>query len=255
MTVVNRPTGANRSAPGLRLRAGLADILIEPVQHSASAIALITLALGLGCGEIREVPVSVDEPTEGTTAGSGTTQGVDTEPASATSTPDNDDSPPPMTTSSDSGSSGGAELVPEPFCVTPSVPIPDDGKTAEATLQIPSDTTLDLTVGLRIQHPRLSDLRVELISPDDTVVLLLDEAPCAGANANVFFDDTARSDAAGACTPGGKTALEGTVTPAEPLGPLLEGTIAGLWTVRVQDVSPTNEGIIDGWCLTLYGEG
>lgn len=214
---------------------------------------LAGLVVLCGCGEVREVVIdgtsgdggSSDNGTGGdTTGGSGshdTGPDQDTEGSTGTTTADT------------AGSSTGAVPEVEIICVQPMGMIPDDGTWLELVLDVPAGvTTTNMRTSVRIQHPRIADLRVELVAPDErTSALLLDSPSCNGANVQATFDDAAELSVDEACSDDPKAALLGPMRPVQPLAVFASIPGDGTWTVRLRDLETGNEGVIDGICLEL----
>lgn len=107
---------------------------------------------------------------------------------------------------------------------------------------------LDANVQVRIQHTFMSDLRVTLISPSGTEVVLSNRR--GGSEANMtptLFDDEAPQDIADGDAP-----FAGTFRPDESLGQVDGQTALGTWTLKIEDLSGTNFGFLDGWRLDLH---
>ncbi|HET6522151.1 MAG TPA: S8 family serine peptidase [Geminicoccaceae bacterium] len=111
--------------------------------------------------------------------------------------------------------------------------IPDGDGALRVALTPPAALRLDhVEAVLRIEHGRVGDLVVTLISPDGTRSVLVDrppEGPGGGRAVSEAF-------AFGSTRHWGETG-------------------AGAWTLEVRDVVPTVQGVLRDWSLTLYGDG
>lgn len=228
----------------------------------AATVAVSTAAV-IGCGEIVEVPVEMSET--GATEGDDTrgTAGSTEAPTSGqtTQTPDVDDAS--TSGPADDGASTGAEptLQSFPFCLlddpqAEGVAIPDDGSWGTAALEVtPPAGVVRLEVSLRVSHARVSDLRVVLRAPDDTVVTLLEDPECNGANIDALFQDGAAEAGNEQCAPD-VAAIAGTVRPLEALEAVLGSAASdGSWALEITDTRPEATGTLDQVCLVLTAEG
>jgi len=109
----------------------------------------------------------------------------------------------------------------------------------------------DLAVTLNILHPNDGDLTVRLDSPDGTRVALLSRV--GGSNDN--FTVTTFYDLATQPITSGKAPFNGTFIPREPLGQLVNQTVAGTWKLTVTDQVGGNTGsqpqILQSWSLQV----
>jgi subtilisin-like proprotein convertase family protein len=124
-----------------------------------------------------------------------------------------------------------------------------DGGTTTSLLvvnnQVGDFTVADLDVRLDLVHPRLADLRVELVGPDGTVVRLV-PVGTAGANfAGTVFDDEAPRTLGQGAAP-----YSSLFRPDQPLSAFDGKLLRGTWTLRVVDtVAGGGTGTIAGWSL------
>jgi hypothetical protein len=225
------------------------------VNCRAPELAIVALMSVSGCGEIQEVPAEPDLATDGTsTGGSPSTGGSST----GSSTPDDDrdvsTSEPTDGPGDDTDDSSGA-APPIQFCGNLSDgQIPDDGTFIEFVIDLPAGVpATSVTTSLRIEHPRADEIHMQLVAPDSEVAAtLMDAARCEGANIELLFDDEAGTGIDEQCDVGQVPALHATVQPLEPLAPLLDGPTEGVWTLRVQDTAPMNQGVVAAWCLNFW---
>jgi hypothetical protein len=213
-----------------------------------------------GCGEILEVPVTTSEAGSSSSSsegGSETGGATTTEPPPGTTTaPDVDDASTSGSVDDGSSSSGGAiELV--QFCRERLEPLalPEDGTSAAAMVEVDSrGDVVALQVAVRIMHPRISDLRLEVLAPDGSTVTLLDQPPCNGANIDAVFGDHAEPAAHDQCLEG-TAAIMGSVGAAEELGALLRTPLSGTWTLEATDTVAEQAGTVEQVCVVLVVEG
>ena len=113
------------------------------------------------------------------------------------------------------------------------VPIPendDDGITS--TIRIDDPRAIEkLYVRVDIVHPARGDLRIELIAPDGTVILLQPISSSLTPDIHATYGLTAAS--------------------AEPLDVLRGRSAAGTWTLRVADRQPRDTGTLLSWGLDI----
>jgi PKD repeat protein len=127
--------------------------------------------------------------------------------------------------------------------------IPDANPTgASSTINVTSTGRVsDLNVTLsRIDHTFLGDIRIFLIGPDGTSVMLADR-PGGYANGdnnmlNTVFDDDATAPISAGVAP-----YTGTFKPARPLSAFNGKPLQGTWTLKVVDVASGDTGSIVGW--------
>ena len=89
-----------------------------------------------------------------------------------------------------------------------------------------------LTVRVDIQHPFAADLRLSLVAPDGTTVLLANQVGAGGPN----FDGTTFDDNAATAITAGTTPFQGTYAPVQPLSTFYGKNINGTWTLKVEDM-------------------
>ena len=104
-----------------------------------------------------------------------------------------------------------------------SLPIPDKGAAISDTITIsdPGDTS-SVSIGVNITHTRISDLKVDLLAPDGTVVNLHKRTGGNSENINRTYER------------------------------VFDGTgIAGDWVLRVRDRANQDIGTLNGWTLAI----
>lgn len=216
----------------------------------------------LGCGEIVEVPVAMSET--GQTEGEPTSSSEGPEATGVDSTgqdtePDVDDAATSGPGDDGASSSGEPPLQSIPFCledVRDVLSIPEDGTWGVAAVEVsPPAGVVGLQISLRVAHSRLSDLRVVLRAPDDTVVTLLDEPECGGANISAVFQDDAAELGNEQCV-ADVAAIMGPVRAIDTLEAVLgSASSSGSWTLEITDTQPGETGTLDQVCVVLVAEG
>jgi subtilisin-like proprotein convertase family protein len=114
-----------------------------------------------------------------------------------------------------------------------------------------SGDILDLNVTLNISHQYDADLRVWLVSPTGTQVLLF-------ANVGSFhqnFTDTTFDDDATADITQGVAPYTGTFRPQEPLSAFNGENAQGTWTLLVLDDASGFSGVLNSWSITVKTAG
>ena len=99
----------------------------------------------------------------------------------------------------------------------------------------PSEKVLTgLTVRVDIQHPFAADLRLSLVAPDGTTVLLSNQNGAGLPN----FDGTTFDDSAAVAitAPTISGPFQGTYSPQQPLSTFYGKNVNGTWTLRVEDM-------------------
>jgi len=96
------------------------------------------------------------------------------------------------------------------------------------------DSVYDLTVTVDIEHSYIGDLRVSLIGPTGTTVVLHNHS--GGSNNDIF---------------GSYGTTSGSLTPASSLHVFIGESGAGTWTLEVYDGTGGDSGQLDGWSLAL----
>jgi subtilisin-like proprotein convertase family protein len=143
------------------------------------------------------------------------------------------------------------------------VAIPDNGTNAEALINVgPSFNISDVRVNLSITHARASDLTLELVAPDGTVVPLAVRTGGTAAGAN--YTNTQFSDSFSTPITAGVAPFSGNFYPvsfdpfsASPTGlSVLNGkNSAGTWRLRVRDNAAGATGTINNVNITFQGAG
>jgi filamentous hemagglutinin family protein len=105
----------------------------------------------------------------------------------------------------------------------------------------------DMIITIKILHPNVGDLVVQLESPTGTRVALLSRVGGSGAN----FIGTQLTDRAPTQITSGSAPFTGTFTPREPLSQLNNELVAGNWALNVRDQTTGNQGSLESWTLQI----
>ncbi len=128
--------------------------------------------------------------------------------------------------------------------------IPDGpGGVATSTLTINDNVTItDLNVMVSITHTWIRDLRISLIGPNATEVVLLNllEQDDAVNMIQTWFDDEAAIPMDLGTPP-----FTGSFVPQEPLSVFDNISAQGTWTLRVEDQFAVDTGTIDAWAIEV----
>jgi subtilisin-like proprotein convertase family protein len=127
--------------------------------------------------------------------------------------------------------------------------IPDNNTTGVTSTVDVADTgtVVDVNVSLSITHTWDADVEVELIGPNNTVVLLTADHGSSGDNyTNTVFDDQATSPVSTGTAP-----FTGSFQPDQPLSVLNGINANGTWTLRVRDDASSDIGTLQAWSLIL----
>jgi len=132
-----------------------------------------------------------------------------------------------------------------------SVAIPDGTGTttpgAESIINLTSTGTVnDIKITVNATHSRIGNLRLTLIHPDGTSVILMNRA-CNSA----VYSNMAVTFQNGAPTVVCSSPLTGTYRASGTLANLNGKPLAGNWTLRVQDFATGDTGTLDSWSLNL----
>ena len=134
------------------------------------------------------------------------------------------------------------------------IPIPDLGQ-ATSTITIdpasvtPGEVVSSVTVKVNISHTFDSDLKIELVAPDGSSVVLANGVGGGGQNfTNTVFDDTATTSID---DPTAQAPFTGTFRPEEPLAELLGKEADGPWSLCVTDQEAGDFGTINSWSLNV----
>jgi subtilisin-like proprotein convertase family protein len=126
--------------------------------------------------------------------------------------------------------------------------IPDPG-TVESTLDVPAanDPIAAVVAHVSVIHPFDSDLKMEIVSPQGTSVILGEAVGMWGHDfTNTVFADVGSSSIVSQLPP-----FTGTFQPAEPLGTFAGLSRGGTWKLRVTDLRARYAGQLQSWSLEI----
>ncbi|MCY2951172.1 MAG: proprotein convertase P-domain-containing protein [Planctomycetota bacterium] len=109
----------------------------------------------------------------------------------------------------------------------------------------PNTRINDLNVYLSLSHSQVSDLKITLIGPDGTQVVLADHLGGAGQN----YMQTAFDDGAAASITTGAAPFTGWFKPQQALSGFSGTLLNGQWTLQVEDTVGGDSGVLIGWML------
>jgi subtilisin-like proprotein convertase family protein len=132
--------------------------------------------------------------------------------------------------------------------------IPDNGSTGNYYLNVLGMTPQNIdtihgleSVGINIMHPSVGELKIEVISPDGSVILLTESLGGDGDNfTSTYFRDDVEPSIYNGIPP-----YMGDYRPLENVGYLNNGQNGnGTWTLRILDMAPgSNAGTLMNWTL------
>ena len=125
------------------------------------------------------------------------------------------------------------------------VAIPDGSTTyTTRTITVPStsSTIVDVNVGISVQHPFMSDVQIEIVSPQATTVVL--QKNSCGTNLNLNYDDSGNAIN---CT---STSLQNLI-PFQPLSVFNGQDPANTWTLKFRDISGGGAGTLNSASITI----
>ncbi len=131
--------------------------------------------------------------------------------------------------------------------------IPDNAPTGVSSylyLSSPS-TVAKITVKLNISHTWDSDLTVQLFSPNNTSVTLIDHRGRDKDN----FTDTILDDAAANPISSGSAPFTGSFQPEQALSAFNDQSIAGGWRLKVSDFVAADTGVLNSWSVDIKAVG
>ncbi len=122
--------------------------------------------------------------------------------------------------------------------------------TVDVILDIEQDGSVtDLNVGSLVgSHTRISSIRASVISPQGTAVTLFEGQCFNTPTINAGFDDES-------AFPNDCPNKQGeSIQPLEPLATFIGESLAGNWTLRIEDTQPANGGSINEFQLELCSD-
>jgi subtilisin-like proprotein convertase family protein len=131
--------------------------------------------------------------------------------------------------------------------------IPDnDAAGVTSTLNVPAAGPInDVNVRIgSITHPFVGDLKIEVISPSATTVVLASRVGGGGDNfTNTVFDDEAATAIGSGAAP-----FTGSFRPQSDQLSRLDGEpVGGTWTLKVSDLAASDVGTLQSWGLDVPG--
>ncbi|MFL5734392.1 MAG: proprotein convertase P-domain-containing protein, partial [Chloroflexia bacterium] len=108
-------------------------------------------------------------------------------------------------------------------------------------------TKIDLT-GLDVAHTYINDLIVQLTSPSNTTVVLINRV-CGGQDnfSNITLDDSAATAIGSTCPPAAGTSYR----PSSPLSGFNGQSANGTWTLTISDNAGADTGTLNAWALRV----
>lgn len=121
----------------------------------------------------------------------------------------------------------------------------DNGNTYDQFIVTDQGNLLDLDVLIDISHPRDYELKLMLIGPTGSIVMLSDRNGGEGDNfIQTIFDEQAQLSIKDGTAP-----FTGRYRPDGSFANLLEKPIAGIWKLRIVDSGYVNTSTLNQWCL------
>ncbi len=154
-------------------------------------------------------------------------------------------------------------------CTDTPVPIPDSAvSSVEIALDLGPPNALvvqAVQLDLSIEHPWVGDLHAVLAAPDGTVVTLLNRPGlsnppgfdfpgphgCGGDDIDATFTDAAVADAQSVCPVTDVPVLAGLLRPTQAFAAFEGLPAAGVWTLTITDLGPTDAGAFLAACLRI----
>ncbi|HQE35096.1 MAG TPA: T9SS type A sorting domain-containing protein, partial [Flavobacterium alvei] len=128
---------------------------------------------------------------------------------------------------------------------TTPVAIPDGPATyTTRTINVPASSAsiVDVNVGIGIQHAFMSDVEIEIVSPEATTVVI--QKSSCGTNLNINYDDSGNAIS---CT---STTLQN-VIPKQSLSAFNGQNPSNTWTLRFRDASSGGSGTLNTASITI----
>ncbi|WP_196892358.1 thrombospondin type 3 repeat-containing protein [Aureivirga marina] len=125
-------------------------------------------------------------------------------------------------------------------------------ETLTSTITISDDITIsDVNITVNIDHTYVWDLKLTLISPDGTEVILTEANGSSGDN----YTDTLFDDDAGIAIADGTAPFPGSYIPQQALSAFNNSSSVGQWTLEIYDSFPSADGgQLNSWTLNICGE-
>jgi subtilisin-like proprotein convertase family protein len=142
--------------------------------------------------------------------------------------------------------------VPIPFTAPPNG-VDTSGVTTSSIVVTDTREILDVNVRFNLQHDFDGDLRISLISPQGTEVIMVDRRGGAGDNFGVptspFTQNTIIDDEATTPISAGTAPFVGSYRPDNALSAFDGQRANGTWTLRIVDTTPLNFGSLNYWVI------
>ncbi len=123
-----------------------------------------------------------------------------------------------------------------------------DYGTITSTLAVADSFSVgDVNVTLNIDHTFDEDLRITLVAPDGSRVILVDQVGSGGDN----FINTVLDDEAAISIASGTAPFTGRFRPSQLLSALDDKASSGSWRLVVTDLNPSDTGTLNSWQLEL----
>ena len=128
--------------------------------------------------------------------------------------------------------------------------IPDNNPTGiTSTVTVPNGVNVGkIKVTLNINHTWDGDLKINLISPSGTTILLVNRRGSSGDN----FTNTVLDDAAATAIANGAAPFTGSYRPEQQLSTLQGEPAGGKWTLSLADLASSDTGTLNSWSITVY---
>ncbi|MFV5694411.1 reprolysin-like metallopeptidase [Flavobacterium sp. LB3P122] len=128
--------------------------------------------------------------------------------------------------------------------------IPESATYTSKTVNVPSSsgTVSDVNFAVSFTHSYLSDVQIEVVSPQGTTVRLF-ERSCGDTNNSLLLN----YDDLGGILACGTTAAQ-TIAPFDPLSAFNGQNQQGVWTLRVRDAYQANVGTLNSASITICSE-
>jgi serine protease len=126
-------------------------------------------------------------------------------------------------------------------------PIADVSRTISVLDVGPSMTINDINVKLNLSHTYDSDLRITLVAPDGTQVILVNRRGGSGDN----FTNTVLDDQASRSISQGTAPFTGTFRPEQALSAFNGKNASGRWQLWIDDLARFDTGRVNAWSLTI----
>lgn len=145
------------------------------------------------------------------------------------------------------------------ICVIAGTAIPDNSAAGvDSTTMVASGGILtDLNVSINATHTYVGDLAFTLTHEDTGTAVTIIDRPgfpasffgCSNNDVEATMDDDGTLPVENQCAPAPAPALNGTLSPNNPLAAFNGEDLSGTWTLNVNDNAGQDTGTLDEWCL------